>query len=271
MKLFAIRDESEKNNPILGYLVYYEKDKNFYIELPTNADPWRTPLLLSSFVKRGEQTVNAYWSKLWVQQRIVPSDRQNIGKILKENGLNEYDEYELLMLGEGRCAQDDYYLEALPESELPQEVAERFRNKVEDVVPLKNRQLLVFFRDGVVRKCDMRIFFEKEVKFLPLLNSQEYFCKVAVESGGYGICWGKAITISDKELYEYGTDVGLSLDDFRDFVSHRVVNAAEAAEILECSRQNIGDLVQREKLHPIKREAKNTLFLKSEVIQRKWM
>lgn len=183
-------------------MVYCEKDKNFYIELPENADPWRIPLLLSSFAKRGEQTINAYWSKLWVQQRIVPSDRQNIGKILKENGLNEYEEYELLMLGQGRCAQDDYYLEALPENELPKEVAKRFQNKVEDVVPLKDRQLLVFFRD---------------------------------------------------------------------FVSHRVVNAAEAAEMLECSRQNIGDLVQREKLHPIKREAKSALFLKNEVVQRKWM
>ena len=84
--------------------------------------------------------------------------------------------------------------------------------------------------------------------------------------------WSReTVTISDKELYKYGVEIGLSMDDFRDFVSHRVVNAAEAAEILECSRQNIGDLVQREKLHPIKREAKNTLFLKSEVVQRKWL
>ena len=58
MKLFAIRDESEKDKPILGYLVYYEKDKNFYIELPENADPWRIPLLLSSFAKRSGEEIS---------------------------------------------------------------------------------------------------------------------------------------------------------------------------------------------------------------------
>lgn len=45
---------------------------------------------------------------MWVRQRIVPPDRQNIGQILKANGLEEYDEFSLLMFGSGRCAQDDY-------------------------------------------------------------------------------------------------------------------------------------------------------------------
>lgn len=270
MKLFAIRDESFEDKPVLGYLVYYEKDKNFYIELPDNADPWQTPLLLSSFAKKGEYTINAYWSKLWVQQRIVPSDRQNIGRILKDNGLEEYDEYELLMLGEGRCAQDNYYLEAIETGQLPAKFMKRFQSKIEDVVPLKDRQLLVFFRDGMVRKCNMKPWFEKEPKYIPLLNSQEYFCKVAVQSGGYGICWGENISILDKELYAYGMEIALSLEDFRDFVSFCVINAAEAAEMLDCSRQNVGDLVQRGKLRPLKKEQKSTLFLKSEVVQRKW-
>ena len=77
------------------------REKQFYIELPENADAWETPLLLDSFVKRGETTVNSYWSKIWVQQRIVPIDRQNIGEILRDNHLKEYDEYELLMLAMG--------------------------------------------------------------------------------------------------------------------------------------------------------------------------
>ena len=63
-----------------------------------------------------KKRINAYWSKLWVQQRIVPTDRQNLGQVLKENGLSEYDEFELLMLAEGRCAQDSYFLAGvLPE------------------------------------------------------------------------------------------------------------------------------------------------------------
>ena len=101
MKIFAIRDESAVNPIDLAYLLYYESEKRFYIELPENADPWETPLLLSSFIKKGETSVNSYWSKLWVQQRIVPPDRQNLGQVLKDNHLNEYDEFDLLMLSMG--------------------------------------------------------------------------------------------------------------------------------------------------------------------------
>lgn len=54
------------------------------------------------------------------------------------------------------------------------------------------------------------------------------------------------------------------------FVSHRVVNAAEAAELLGCSRQNINDLSRKGKLHPIKATEKSTLYLKSEVQKRNW-
>lgn len=78
MKIYAIRDESVQEQKDLAYLLYYGREKQFYIELPENADAWETPLLLDSFVKRGETTVNSYWSKIWVQQRIVPIDRQNI-------------------------------------------------------------------------------------------------------------------------------------------------------------------------------------------------
>ena len=78
-----------------------EKDKKFYIELPDTADYWETPLILSSFLKRGKKTIDSHWSKIWVQQRIVPTDRQNLGQILKANGLEEYDEFKLLMLAKG--------------------------------------------------------------------------------------------------------------------------------------------------------------------------
>ena len=110
MKLFAIRDESAIEQIDLAYLLYYEVEKRFYIELPENADPWETPLLLSTFIKKGKTSINSYWSKIWVQQRIVPTDRQNLGQVLKDNNLQEYDEFDLLMLSMGRCAQDDYFI-----------------------------------------------------------------------------------------------------------------------------------------------------------------
>lgn len=40
MKIFAIRNEEDENRKDLGYLIYYEKPRRFYIELPDDADPW---------------------------------------------------------------------------------------------------------------------------------------------------------------------------------------------------------------------------------------
>lgn len=269
MRIFAIKNDEDKKT--LAYLLYYEKEKSFYIELPDDADPWETPLILSSFAKKNITTVNSYWSKMWVQQRIVPSDRQNLGQVLKENNLFEYDEFDLLMLSNGRCAQDDLYLEEIIEGDMPREILKRFEKKIEDIVPLQNYTLLVFFRDGIIKKCDIKEYFKKNKALETFLTiNKDMFQYVQIQPGGYGIRWEENMSITDNELYDSGVEIPLSLADFREFVVHRVINAAEAAELLDCSRQNISDLIKRNKLHPIKTSEKNTLFLKSEVMKRNW-
>lgn len=268
MKIYAIKDETDSSQQTLAWLIYYENAKRFYIELPDDADPWETPLLLSSFLERGEKTVNAYWSAMWVDQRIVPSNRQNLGQVLKDNGLKEYDPYELLMLANGRCAQDDYYLEQISDDKLPKELVDRLERKVEDVVPLADYGLLVFFRNGTVKRCSLNQYFEEDHKFAPLLAKEDFYKSMTVSPGGYGINWGESLEISDGELQKMGVDVPLSLEDFLSFVKERVISSAETAEMLNCSRQNLDDLVRRGKLHPIKVTAKNKLYLKSEVEQR---
>mgnify|MGYP002508089029 CR=1 FL=1 len=263
MKIFAIRDESAARQIDLAYLLYYGRQKTFYIEVPKERTEWEVPLLVSSFVKRGEYTINAYWSKLWVQQRIVPADRQNLGQILKENGLSEYDEYRLLMLCNGRCAQDDYYLK--PVTEEVGLIKERFRKKVEDVLVLQDMHLLIFFRNGEIRKCSMREYFEKEKRFRALLMYPASFEAVRVQPGGYGIGWNEDTVITDQELYRMGTKIPLSAGDFCRFAERNLVNSAEAAGILGCSRQNIEKMIDGGKLHPVKRFAKSTLLLRAEV------
>lgn len=270
MKIFAIRDEAAESEKDLAYLLYYEREKRFYIELPDGADPWELPLLLDSFVRQGEATVNSYWSRIWVQQRIIPSDRQNINEILRDNNLDEYDEYEMLMLAMGRCAQDDYYLAEIDKGALPEEIIRRFDMRIEDVLPLDNYFLLVFFRNGVVKKCGLREYFGGKREFSILLSKPEYFNAVKMQTGGHGVAWDVNMTIQASSLYDMGEIIPLTADDFRSFVAQRVINAAEAADILMCSRQNIMDLTKRGKLHPVKTSGKNTLFLKSEVLKRNW-
>ena len=137
----------------LAYLMYYETEKSFYIEIADDVDEWEVPLILSSYLKRGKKTVDAYHSKLWVQQRILPPDRQNLGQILKENNLDIYDEFEILKMSKGRCSQDDYYIYPILFENLPKSFTMRFNKRIEDVTPLKNGNLLVFFRNGDIKKC----------------------------------------------------------------------------------------------------------------------
>ena len=155
----------------LAYLIYFEKDKQFFIELPDNADPWETPIILSSFAEKQEMTINSYWSKKWVQQRVVPIDRQNIGQILRNNDLKSYDEYKLLVLANGRCAQDDYYIEPIDEHALPSELTKRFRKKIEDVIPLGGGEYLIYFCNGKIKRCNIKEHTKKNERLATLLKA----------------------------------------------------------------------------------------------------
>lgn len=266
MRLFAIKDETIPD-AILGYLIYYEIPKAFYIELPDNADQWETPPILSSFAERGEYSVNSFWSRRWVQQRIIPKDRQNIGQILSENGLKEYDEFSLLMIAMGRCEQDECYLEELPTNDLPELINRRWQIKVEDVVPLETPRILVFFRNGTAKAVDISNL--NISACIPYTTNQMRFNSVEVQYDGYGIYWNDKAAVSHRDLFTHGVTVPLSLSDLHRFVQHRVVSASEACNILDCSRQNIDDLMRRDKLHPIRSDSKYKLFSKAEVMQRK--
>ena len=108
------------------------------------------------------------------------------------------------------------------------------------------------------------------MRFSIILKRPDYFARVQIQTGGYGVQWDDNQSISDSELYKMGKRIPMTMDDFRAFASERIINAAEAAEILNCSRQYINELVKTDKLHPIKMSEKNTLFLKSEVLRRSW-
>ncbi len=270
MKIYAIKNDND--NTVFSFLIYYEIADKFYIEIADDADEWSVPFYLASFVKKGIKTVNAKQSSEWVKQRIIPPDRQNIGQILKDNNLKNYREYELLMLGEGRCAQDDFSLEQISEDSLPKCIKNRVKKRIDDVIPLPGSDsLLVFFADAKVKICKMG----KIAKNYPLLerylflNANE-LKNVKIEVGGTGISWNESLIIPDAELYRYGKTIELKKRDFLDFINMRVVNTAEAAKILNCSRQNIDDLIKRGKIKPIKEMANDKLFLKSDILKREW-
>ena len=169
MRAYAIRDASIDKSRDLAWLLYYEREDTFHIEISENVDEWDAPLILSSFVKRGVRALDPYWSRVWVEQRIVPRDRQNLGMILKENGLKEYDVHRLLILADGRCAQDECFITPLRTGAFPQELSRRLAGTLSCIVPGPDRTLL-FFRDGLVESIS-----DTALQELSLWENGEFF------------------------------------------------------------------------------------------------
>lgn len=142
--------------------------------------------------------------------------------------------------------------------------------KVVDVVALKNQELLVFFEDGKIKKFDVKTIMNDYPEYKLLAKDEHLFKSVKVEPGGYGISWNEDLDCSEGELYQNGIDIPLSIEAFRLFAEHNLISTKDAASILNCSKQNIEDLVKRDKLHPVRYNQRYNLFFKSEVEQRTW-
>lgn len=98
------------NDKTVAFLYYDEKSRRYRIEIPENVKSTEAPLIIADFIERGQREIGNEWSYRWVKQRVVPADRQNIGQILKRNGLQFYDEFPMLISNQGRSCQDECYL-----------------------------------------------------------------------------------------------------------------------------------------------------------------
>ncbi|MGU9560553.1 hypothetical protein ACQXW1_17370, partial [Lactiplantibacillus pentosus] len=67
-----------------------------------------------------------------------------------------------------------------------------------------------------------------------------------------------------KRMYKFETK-----DDLISFIQSEVINTSEALEILGCSRQNLNQMVQKERVKPIKDLPRDRLFFKEDIFKRK--
>ena len=269
MRLFALKDANDPQGSVLAVLACYESGRHYFLDMPAETDPWTVPFILSSFAQRGQWRIGPDWSRRWVESRLVPRSRQNLGEILKENGLKDYDTLRLLEMTGGRNSQDDCYLEPLKPSDVPTWFAEREIGRVEEAVALGGHRLLVAFRTDEMRIFDAHELVRFDANLARVIADDNAFACVETAPGGRGIQWGSSLFIGDDALRTIGQAIPLAWTDFKQIAPALLVDTAQAEQMLGCTRQNINALMKRGALSSAKTSGKATLFLRSDIRARR--
>ena len=251
MKICEILDEAN-DNAILGYLFYYEKDDLYSIELAPGISEDEATVFFSWFVRNSVMTVSPEWSRRWVESRIIPPDRQNLGMILKEYKLKEYNAFKLLMVSDGRCAQDDCAVRQVKYEDLPGWVLDRRQKKLEFAVNLGSWNMILTYRDGSVFRVDLYRLLDQDDKRQAILDDHLMKNEYKITAGGTGFMIGGSVIITSEELYGRGQKLPLSSSELRILAGSYVMDTRDVCNELNCSRQYIDELTKKKGLSVLK-------------------
>lgn len=264
MKVCSIYNlHDSKKNPV-AFLLYYEKKCYFRIRICPESEIENLPFLLTIFAEQGHYNIGDYWSRRFVQSRIVPPDRQNLGTILKDCNMDYYDEYALLLKSRGKCSHDDYAVEEIAVSQYLCKMQEDLF--VEDMVTDGN-DFLVFFSNEETRKYAVNELTQKE-EYQNYIR--EHFMDYRIMPGGFELNWNDVFYVDVDYLKAHGTREQIPYQYFKNFVKNNISDTAKVCDTLQCTRQNVDELVKRERLNPVRVCAKNKLFLNADIERKQW-
>lgn len=264
MKVCKIIDES-RDNIVIAYLFHYEKSDAYTIEISDELRAEDAPILFDTFIERGTYTADPEFSKRWVENRVIPRDRQNLGTILRDNGLREYDSFKLLMLAEGRCAQDDLCITQVREDQLPAWVQERRRNKIEFALPLRDWNLILIYGDKSIWRVDTKPLLADNHLTKDILKRADKHSNAHLMTGGSGIEWASGVFLTAEELRGKGKRLPLNKEELDALIKSYVVDSADISNELGCSRQYVSKLVRENGLEEFKATSSSRLFTRSEL------
>lgn len=270
MKAYQIIDESITPAAEIGFLLYYERQRVFCVEVTEKLPADQLPILFAAFAEKGIHSLDPDWSERWVRQRIVPTDRQNLGMMLRENGLQDYDPMRLLLRGHGRCAQDDCAIREWKQETLPDWLRDRLSQRLALAVPLPDRRALLGFADGKVRLADLKAQIEADDRLRILARDHALFMRLSLQPGGCGICWEDWLSIPLQDLREAGTPLPLTCEDLRSLLAAETLDTAAVCQRLDCSRQYVNRLTRDGNLTPLHDDGKTRLYCRSEVEKLRW-
>ena len=105
--------DGDLDNKQVGTFIYDTGSKKFAMTIADDIAKDDLPLSLEGFAVRGKYNLSHEDTLRWIRGRICPPGRHNIRDIIKDNGLDEYDEYKLLMLTGAKCDKDALFLRSV--------------------------------------------------------------------------------------------------------------------------------------------------------------
>ncbi|MBO4666537.1 MAG: hypothetical protein J5666_00215 [Bacilli bacterium] len=245
MKIYAIRDKEN----IYGYIFSRNDYGKYYIEI--NDDVKEHGAFFHMFLEKGKKVINTEWSRRYVEERAIPSNRQNINSILKNDKMKYYNELLIFIKAKGKSSMDDYYLEDVLEENVVGSVQERREKRILDFI-LDRNKLIIFFMDGLTK--EYKITDEYEQKYI---QNEEPFLSIFGEE----IIFNSRIRYTYEYLYENGEMFDLSYDSIKKYISTNVLKTSDVASTLDCSRQYVHQLMEKEEL----KSMSNETFLKNDI------
>ena len=109
LRSFALHD-GDLNDRQVGIFTYDPEMKKYSMTIDEDIPSDELPLSLEGFANKQKYVLSNENVLRWIRGRICPPGRHNIREILKNNGLNDYDEFGLLMVTKGKCDKDNLYL-----------------------------------------------------------------------------------------------------------------------------------------------------------------
>ena len=94
----------------VGMFTYDPITRQFAMRIFKDIQPEKLPLSLEGFALKGKHEMSHEDTLRWIKGRICQPGRHNIREILRSNGLEEYDEFSLLMVTKAKCDKDELYL-----------------------------------------------------------------------------------------------------------------------------------------------------------------
>jgi len=264
LKIYSIKNNFLRDNNIIGYLFFYSSDHSYCIELKEGVNPLDMTLYFAAFAEKSTYTLGPDWSRRWVENRIVPTDRQNLGMILKEAGLTEYDSHRLIVLSGGQCAQDDLSIAPVSEENLEPWAKARMEKRIGLAVPISNGRLMLTLQDKSVYIADLKSAIADNKRLKNILKDDAKLRDFTVITGGTGITWGEGLYIMTENLMQHNTKCKFDSDDLRIIITSAILDTAGLGEEYGVSRQYINRITKDGQLPGISMRGRSMLYLKSD-------